>query len=98
MNNTKAYAAQSATVSKAQRAEFRAINPSTGELVKAYQGHSRQEVDAIPSEKFVAELLDCQFPITDPFTFKPLPGFQEQSWRVLLRLADHTKDVDFLNR
>jgi succinate-semialdehyde dehydrogenase / glutarate-semialdehyde dehydrogenase len=35
------------TVWKAQRAEFRAINPSTGELVKAYQGHSRQEVDAI---------------------------------------------------
>src|SRR5258708_19820463 len=32
---------------KAQRAEFRVINPSTGELVKAYQGHSQQEVDAI---------------------------------------------------
>jgi hypothetical protein len=47
MNNTKAYAAQSATFSKAQRAEFRAINPSTGELVKPYQGHSQQEVDAI---------------------------------------------------
>ena len=32
---------------KAQRAEFRAINPRTGELVRAYQGHSQQEVDAI---------------------------------------------------
>jgi succinate-semialdehyde dehydrogenase / glutarate-semialdehyde dehydrogenase len=35
------------TVWKAQRAEFKAINPSTGELVKAYQGHSQQEVDTI---------------------------------------------------
>src|SRR5260370_32856349 len=35
------------TVWKAQRAEFRVINPSTGELVRAYQGHSQQEVDAI---------------------------------------------------
>ncbi|HYZ72800.1 MAG TPA: aldehyde dehydrogenase family protein, partial [Chthoniobacterales bacterium] len=32
---------------KAQRAEFRAINPSTGEVVRAYQGHDQQEVDAI---------------------------------------------------
>jgi len=35
------------TVWKAQRADFKAINPSTGELIKAYQGHSQQEIDAI---------------------------------------------------
>jgi succinate-semialdehyde dehydrogenase/glutarate-semialdehyde dehydrogenase len=30
-----------------QRAEFKAINPSTGELVKTYEGHTQREVDAI---------------------------------------------------
>jgi hypothetical protein len=27
-----------------QRAEFKAVNPSTGEIVKTYQGHTQQEV------------------------------------------------------
>jgi len=30
-----------------QRAEFKAINPSTGEIVKTYEGHTQQEVNAI---------------------------------------------------
>ncbi len=35
------------TLSGKERAEFKAINPSTGKLIKAYQGHSPQEVDSI---------------------------------------------------